>query len=113
MRRVFADCAAVPVSSIKGALGHSLGAAGAIEAALSVLALRAQTAPPNTGAERPSADAPPGLVLEPRKIQPVALVMSNSFGFGGHNVSLIFAPGDPASGAVNSDCNASTNQSLD
>ncbi len=113
LRRVFADCAAVPVSSIKGALGHSLGAAGAIEAALSVLALRAQTAPPNTGAERPSADAPPGLLLEPRKIQPGALVLSNSFGFGGHNVSLIFAPGDPASGAVNSDCNASTNQSLD
>jgi 3-oxoacyl-[acyl-carrier-protein] synthase II len=90
--RVFGD--GVPVSSVKGALGHSLGAAGAIEAALSVQVLRTKMMPANTGIEQPDTGAPPGLLFAPSQIKPGALVLSNSFGFGGHNVSLIFAPGE-------------------
>jgi 3-oxoacyl-[acyl-carrier-protein] synthase II len=86
--------ARVPVSSVKGAIGHSLGAAGAIEAALSVQVLRTQMMPANTGIEQPDTGAPSGLLFDPLQIEPGALVLSNSFGFGGHNVSLIFAPGE-------------------
>lgn len=84
----------VAFSSIKGALGHSLGAAGAIEAAVSVQVLRTQTMPANTGIGQPDIGVPSGLVLSPSPIGPGGLVMSNSFGFGGHNVSLIFAPSE-------------------
>ena len=91
--RVLGD--GVHVSSVKGALGHSLGAAGAIEAALSVQVLRTHMMPANTGIEQPdTAGAPSGLLFAPSQIKPGALVLSNSFGFGGHNVSLIFAPGE-------------------
>lgn len=79
----------VPVSSTKGMMGHSLGAAGAIEAIVSLLALRDQVLPANINFR----EGDPGLELDivantPRQA-PVRTVLSNSFGFGGTNASLI------------------------
>ena len=83
----------VPVSSTKSAIGHLLGAAGAVEAVATVLALRDRIAPPTIGWE----EAEEGLDLDyvPGQARPLdiadagpAVAISNSFGFGGHNVSL-------------------------
>lgn len=79
----------VPVSSTKGMMGHSLGAAGAIEAVISLLALRDQLLPPNINFR--SSD--PGLKINivANEARPAAFgtVLSNSFGFGGTNASII------------------------
>jgi 3-oxoacyl-[acyl-carrier-protein] synthase-1/3-oxoacyl-[acyl-carrier-protein] synthase II len=75
------------VSSTKGLIGHTLGAAGAIEAVISVLALRDQYLPANTGLRTED----PALYLEPLRVgtsRPVSHVLSNSFGFGGNNACL-------------------------
>ncbi len=82
--------ARVPASSTKGATGHTLGAAGGIEAVIAALALRHDFIPAgvNTTAIDPS--LPIDYVLENR-LQPLRYVLSNSFGFGGTNCSLIFA----------------------
>lgn len=81
------------VSSCKGAVGHLLGAAGAVEAAFSVLALCNKTAPPNRNLENPDPCLVPlaGKSSVELPHQPFA-VMSNSFGFGGTNAALIFGP---------------------
>ncbi|MFP8961051.1 beta-ketoacyl-[acyl-carrier-protein] synthase family protein [Streptomyces nanhaiensis] len=89
VRSVFGDDGP-PVSSVKGALGHLLGAAGAVEAAVTVLALRDGRLPPTANLDRPD----PECALDhirgaPRTAAPEAAV-SNSFAFGGHNVSLVF-----------------------
>jgi len=82
----------VPVSSLKSSIGHLLGAAGAVEAIATLLALNARTIPPTLGLEQPDPaldlDYVPGAArpLTPRNGTPKAL--SNSFGFGGHNVVL-------------------------
>jgi 3-oxoacyl-[acyl-carrier-protein] synthase II len=88
--------AAVPVSSTKSSIGHLLGAAGAVEAVATILALRDGMAPPTLGHEQPDdgldLDYVPGAakrLAPPRTGRPLAL--SNSFGFGGHNVVLAFA----------------------
>ncbi|MFP5219721.1 MAG: beta-ketoacyl-[acyl-carrier-protein] synthase family protein [Actinomycetes bacterium] len=82
---------AVPVSSIKGVTGHSLGAAGAVEVVSVLLSFVHRELPPTMG----TADVDPSLevdvVLEPRAWEPGPTV-SNSFGFGGHNGSLVLAP---------------------
>ena len=80
------------LTSIKGVTGHALGAAGAIEAVASVLTIDRRTIPPTAGYVTPD----PELHLEivagaPRPWEP-GPVLSNSFGFGGHNGSLIFLP---------------------
>jgi 3-oxoacyl-[acyl-carrier-protein] synthase II len=83
----------VPISSTKSAIGHLLGAAGAVEAVATLLALRDRVAPPTLGLEEPDAeldlDYVPGAArpLERRNGKP-AIGMSNSFGFGGHNAVL-------------------------
>jgi 3-oxoacyl-[acyl-carrier-protein] synthase II len=83
---------AVPVSSLKSSIGHLLGAAGAVEAIATLLALRERTLPPTLGLEQPDAALDLDYVpltarsFSPRGERPVAL--SNSFGFGGHNVVL-------------------------
>jgi 3-oxoacyl-[acyl-carrier-protein] synthase II len=85
----------IPISSMKSAIGHLLGAAGAVEAVATVLTLRELVAPPTLGYEQPE----PGLDLNyvggpPQPIAPGengrVLALSNSFGFGGHNVVLAF-----------------------
>lgn len=79
------------VSSTKSMTGHLLGAAGAVEAIFSVLALRDQVAPPTINLENPD-EACRGINLVPMETQEKAIdaVLSNSFGFGGTNGSLIF-----------------------
>jgi 3-oxoacyl-[acyl-carrier-protein] synthase II len=83
----------IPVSSTKSAIGHLLGAAGAVEAIATTLALRDRIAPPTIGWEEPDE----GLDLDyvPGTARPLALsddrppvTLSNSFGFGGHNATL-------------------------
>ena len=79
------------VSSTKSMTGHLLGAAGAIEAAASILAIESGTVPPTINLEDqdPACDlnCVPNKALTGQKID---VAMSNSFGFGGHNASLIF-----------------------
>ncbi|HST39388.1 MAG TPA: beta-ketoacyl-ACP synthase II [Conexibacter sp.] len=93
IKRVFGDAAkGVPISSTKSAIGHLLGAAGAVEAIVTLLALNAKTIPPTLGLREPGEgldlDYVPGAArpLAPRNGKPKAV--SNSFGFGGHNVVL-------------------------
>jgi 3-oxoacyl-[acyl-carrier-protein] synthase II len=87
----------VPVSSAKSAIGHLLGAAGAVEAVATVLALRDRVAPPTLGWEEPDEgldlDYVPGSArpLERRASNGRAVGLSNSFGFGGHNAVLVLA----------------------
>jgi 3-oxoacyl-[acyl-carrier-protein] synthase II len=80
----------VPVSSTKSYFGHTLGAAGGVEAVVSVLALLNQTAPPTLRLTVAAVDCPLDYVpLTPRPM-PMRSVLSNTFGFGGSNVSLLF-----------------------
>ena len=84
----------VSMSSTKSAIGHLLGAAGAVEAIFSILAMRDQVAPPTLNLENPAFETAIDLVplkARPRKID---VALSNSFGFGGTNASLIFARHD-------------------
>ncbi|HEX3068909.1 MAG TPA: beta-ketoacyl-[acyl-carrier-protein] synthase family protein [Thermoanaerobaculia bacterium] len=80
----------VPVSSSKSYFGHTLGAAGGIEAVITVLALQHQLAPPTLRLDVPAADCT--LDYIPHTPRPMAMtnVLSNTFGFGGSNVSLLF-----------------------
>ena len=79
----------VPVSSTKGMMGHSLGAAGAIEAAISILALRNQLLPPNINFRHGDAGLDLNIVANSSRAGEVRTVLSNSFGFGGTNASII------------------------
>ncbi len=78
------------LSSTKGAIGHLLGAAGAVEAAFTVLALRDQIAPPTINLDNPSVATPIDLVPKVAKPMKIDIAMSNSFGFGGTNASVVF-----------------------
>jgi len=84
-----------PVTSIKGVTGHSFGAAGAVEAVASVLSIETGLIPPTAGHEA----ADPGMLIDvvhgaPRRWAPGPIV-SNSFGFGGHNGCLVIVPARP------------------
>jgi len=79
-----------PVSSVKGATGHSLGASGAIESIICVAAIREGLIPANTGCMNPDPALNLKPVLAPLE-QKVSVVLSNSFGFGGNNACLVFA----------------------
>ena len=80
----------VAMSSTKSAIGHLLGAAGAVEAIFSVLAIRDQVAPPTLNLENPSVDTPIDLCANAPKKREINVALSNSFGFGGTNAALIF-----------------------
>lgn len=89
--RIFGD-GQPPVSSIKGTTGHALGASGAIEAATAVLAIERRQLPPNIGLTEQDPDIPlTRIVREPMDWTP-GPVISNSFGFGGHNAVLVISP---------------------
>ena len=89
MRHVFGD-GAPPVTSVKGHLGHSLAAAGALEGVVSVLSLLNQTIPPTAGTTVVDPEIDLDVVIgEPRSAK-IDVVLSNSFGFGGHNGSVVF-----------------------
>lgn len=92
VERLFGNASArVSMSSTKSSIGHLLGAAGAVEAVFSVLAIRDQIVPPTINLDNPSVSTAIDLVPHKAKERPVSAVLSNSFGFGGTNASLIFA----------------------
>jgi 3-oxoacyl-[acyl-carrier-protein] synthase II len=78
------------MSSTKSSIGHLLGAAGAVEAIFSVLAMRDQIAPPTLNLDNPSVETVIDLAPHKAKPRKIDVVLSNSFGFGGTNASLIF-----------------------
>lgn len=82
------------ISSTKSQLGHMLGASGGVEAVVSVMAIEHQTAPPTINYETPDPECDLDYVPnEPRQMR-IRYVLKNSFGFGGHNVCLVFAAMD-------------------
>jgi 3-oxoacyl-[acyl-carrier-protein] synthase II len=90
VERLFGNAAGkVSMSSTKSAIGHLLGAAGAVEAIFSVLAIRDQVAPPTLNLDNPSVTTAIDLVPHRSKRRTIDTVLSNSFGFGGTNASLI------------------------
>jgi 3-oxoacyl-[acyl-carrier-protein] synthase II len=80
----------ITMSSTKSAIGHLLGAAGSVEAIFSLLAMRDSVAPPTLNLEDPSVDTALDLVPLKAKPMPIDVALSNSFGFGGTNASLVF-----------------------
>jgi 3-oxoacyl-[acyl-carrier-protein] synthase II len=79
------------MSSTKSAVGHMLGAAGAVEAVFSVLAIRDNVAPPTLNLEEPCVDTAIDLVAKHSQERKISTVLTNSFGFGGTNASLILS----------------------
>jgi 3-oxoacyl-[acyl-carrier-protein] synthase II len=91
VERLMGDHAAnLAMSSTKSMTGHLLGAAGAIEAIFSLLAIRDQIAPPTINLDNPSVETAIDLVPHKAKPMKIDAAMSNSFGFGGTNASLVF-----------------------
>ena len=78
-----------PISSNKSMIGHTLSAAGAIEAIFSLLAIRTGKLPPTINYDLPDPDIPLDVVPNHARDARVATVLSNSFGFGGQNASLV------------------------
>jgi 3-oxoacyl-[acyl-carrier-protein] synthase II len=78
------------MSSTKSAIGHLLGAAGSVEAIFSLLALRDQICPPTLNLDNPSDGCDLDLVPHKAKERKINVVLSNAFGFGGTNSTLIF-----------------------
>jgi 3-oxoacyl-[acyl-carrier-protein] synthase II len=91
VERVLGNAAGkVSMSSTKSCIGHLLGAAGAVEAIFSVLAIRDRIAPPTINLDNPSVATPIDLVPHKPRQRDIDVVVSNSFGFGGTNASLVF-----------------------
>lgn len=91
VERLFGNSAGkLTMSSTKSAIGHLLGAAGAVEAVFSVLAIRDNVAPPTLNLENPSVETAIDLVAHKPKKMDINIALSNSFGFGGTNASLVF-----------------------
>jgi 3-oxoacyl-[acyl-carrier-protein] synthase II len=92
VKRLFGDHAyELSMSSTKSAIGHLLGAAGSVEAIFAILALRDGIVPPTLNLDNPSPSCDIDLVPKQAKERRVRYALSNSFGFGGTNASLIFA----------------------
>lgn len=90
VQRLMGNAAAkVSMSSTKSMTGHLLGAAGAIEAIFSILAIRDNVAPPTINLDNPSVETPIDLVPHKARKREVNVALSNSFGFGGTNASLV------------------------
>ncbi len=91
VERLFGDAAnGLAMSSTKSATGHLLGAAGAIEAIFSILAIRDRVAPPTLNLDEPSKASVIDRVAKVAQERPIRIALSNSFGFGGTNASVIF-----------------------
>ena len=90
VERLFgADADGLVMSSTKSSIGHLLGAAGAVEAIFCLLAMRDGVAPPTLNLENPSVETPINLAAQKAVKKPIGVALSNSFGFGGTNASLI------------------------
>ncbi|HUF02098.1 MAG TPA: beta-ketoacyl-ACP synthase II [Gaiellaceae bacterium] len=81
---------ATPVSSTKGATGHCLGAAGAVEAIFTILAVQNGVLPPTINYETPDPECDLDYIPNEARRQPIEIGVSNSFGFGGHNACVVF-----------------------
>ena len=81
--------AKISMSSTKSSIGHLLGAAGAVEAIFSILAIRDQIAPPTINLDNPAVETPIDLVPHQPRKREIKVALSNSFGFGGTNASLV------------------------
>jgi 3-oxoacyl-[acyl-carrier-protein] synthase II len=91
IKKVFGDYASkVPISSIKSMIGHSMGAAGALEAIACALSVSTDWVPPTINYEQPDPDCDLDYVPNQARQFPVKVAISNSFGFGGHNAVLAF-----------------------
>ncbi|MFD1194275.1 beta-ketoacyl-ACP synthase II [Seohaeicola saemankumensis] len=91
VERLLGDAASnVTMSSTKSATGHLLGAAGAIEAIFSILAIRDQVAPPTINLDNPAVQTTIDLAPNAKRPRKIDVALSNSFGFGGTNASVIF-----------------------
>ncbi len=86
-----AHARSLSISSIKSMIGHLLGAAGSVEAIVSILAIRDGVAPPTINLDEPDQDCDLDYVPHTSRDQDIRIVLSNSFGFGGTNGSLIFS----------------------
>jgi 3-oxoacyl-[acyl-carrier-protein] synthase II len=84
----------ISMSSTKSSTGHLLGAAGAVEAIFAILAIRDRVAPPTINLDNPSVDTPIDLVPHRARPRDIDIVVSNSFGFGGTNASLVLRRAD-------------------
>jgi 3-oxoacyl-[acyl-carrier-protein] synthase II len=84
------SAAKATMSSTKSSIGHLLGAAGAVEAIFSILAIRDQSAPPTLNLDNPSVETAIDLAPHAARKRPIQTALSNSFGFGGTNASLVF-----------------------
>ncbi len=85
-----------PVSSTKGATGHTLGAAGAVEAVFTILALRSGVLPPTINQTTPDPDCDLDYIANTARTKQIEVGVSNSFGFGGHNTAVVFRRWPPA-----------------
>lgn len=91
VERLFGDvCKNLAMSSTKTAIGHLLGAAGAVEAIFSLLAICNNVAPPTLNLDHPSRESPIDRVAHTAQQRKINIALSNSFGFGGTNASLLF-----------------------
>ncbi|MDB4091409.1 beta-ketoacyl-ACP synthase II [bacterium] len=91
VERLLGDAASgVTMSSTKSSTGHLLGAAGAIEAIFSILAIRDQVAPPTINLDNPAVGTPIDLAPNAKVERQINVALSNSFGFGGTNASVVF-----------------------
>jgi 3-oxoacyl-[acyl-carrier-protein] synthase II len=91
VERLMGDAAGkLAMSSTKSAIGHLLGAAGSVEAIFSILAMRDGIVPPTLNLDNPSVETVIDLVAHTSKRRKIDTVLSNSFGFGGTNASLVF-----------------------
>jgi 3-oxoacyl-[acyl-carrier-protein] synthase II len=100
IKRVFGEEGAykVPVSSTKSMTGHMIGAAGAAESAITILAMCRDTLPPTINLEEPDPECDLDYVPNESRHADVAYALSNGFGFGGHNASLVFGRWDEPDG---------------
>ena len=91
VERLFGDHArGVAMSSTKSAIGHLLGAAGAVESIFSLLAVRDGVAPPTLNLDEPSRESVLDRVAHQAQERKIEVALSNSFGFGGTNASILF-----------------------
>lgn len=97
IKLLFGDrCRRVPVNSIKGSVGHTLGAAGVLEAVMATHVIRSHQIPATVGLEQPDPSFALDLVIGAPRSHPVRYVLSTTSGFGGENASVVLAASDEA-----------------